>query len=51
MEGGAVENLRWLPLRAGSGRKEEKRDKAEQKAGACARTSLEISGESSTHKG
>jgi hypothetical protein len=38
MEGGAVEDLRWLPLRAGSGRQEQKRGKAEQKAGVSART-------------
>jgi hypothetical protein len=33
MEGGAIEDLHWLPLRAGSGRKEQKGGKHQQKAG------------------
>jgi hypothetical protein len=31
MEGGTIEDLGWLPLRAGGGRKEQKRGEAEQK--------------------
>jgi hypothetical protein len=31
MECGAIEDLRWLSLRAGCGRKEQKRSNAEQK--------------------
>jgi hypothetical protein len=41
MESGTIEDLGWLPLREGSGRKEQKRGKAEQKAGVGAGTPSE----------
>jgi hypothetical protein len=41
MKGRAVEDLRWLPLRAGRGREEQKRDKGEEKAGVGSGTPSE----------
>jgi hypothetical protein len=51
MEGGTIEDLHWLPLRAGSGRKEQKRCKAEQKGGEEAAILSEIFRQRLTHNG
>ena len=51
MECGAIEDLHWLALRAGSRREEQKRGKAEQKAEVKAAIPSEIFRQSSKRNG
>jgi hypothetical protein len=51
MEGGTIEDLHWLPLRAGSGREEQKRGKDQEKAVVETVIRSETSKQSMTHNG